>query len=390
MNNTFTQTHTPTLQSKLPQVGTSIFSVMSALAQEHKAINLAQGFPDFDCPEELAELVGHYTRTGHNQYAPMPGLLQLRQKISKKTDLLYGVSPDPVTEITITTGATEALFAAITAVVSAGDEVIVLEPAYDSYVPAILLSGGKPVFVPLTPPGFTIDWDLVKSKITPRTKLLILNSPHNPTGMVLKPHDLQALTELVQNTGIFIISDEVYEHMVFNGKQHLSVLQEQALLERSFVISSFGKTYHTTGWKIGYCIAPPALTSELRKIHQFLTFSSATPMQYAIADFIENKEHYLSLPDFYQQKRDLFLKLMQHSKFKMIPAAGTYFQLADYSAITASGDAAFAKKLIEETGVAAIPVSAFYHNQADHQLLRFCFAKKEETLRSAAQKLCRL
>lgn len=377
----------PVIQSKLPATGTSIFAVMSQLAQEHQAINLAQGFPDFSCPDELAELVCHYVKSGFNQYAPMPGVPKLRQQISHKTELLYGHRPDPDTEITVTSGATEALFAAIAAVVQPGDEVIVLEPAYDSYVPAILLSGGKPVFVPLTPPSFEPDWDLVKQKINPKTRLIIVNSPHNPTGAVFTRNDLNQLAQLTAGTDIFIISDEVYEHMVFDGKPHESVLFLPELAERSFVISSFGKTYHTTGWKIGYCVAPAALTAEFRKVHQFLTFSTSTPMQHAIADFLDNREHYLSLPAFYEQKRDLFCDLLQGSKFELVPAAGTYFQLARYTGITNEPDAAFARRLTREAGVAAIPVSAFYHNQTDHKLLRFCFAKNEDTLRKAAEKL---
>ena len=376
--------------SKLPAVGNSIFTTMTQLAQQHGAINLSQGFPDFSCPPALAELVCYYTQNGYNQYAPMAGLLALREKISFKTQLLYGIAPNPETEITVTSGATEALFAAIAAVVRPGDEVIVLEPAYDSYVPAIMLNGGKPVFVPLAFPDFTIDWDLVKQRLTPKTRLLIINSPHNPTGAIIGAADLRHLAALVQNKDLYIISDEVYEHMVFDGQQHQSLLQHPELADRSFVISSFGKTYHTTGWKVGYCVAPPVLTQEFRKIHQYLTFSTVTPIQYALADYLDYTEHYLGLPDFYEQKRNLFCQLVSGSRFTLVPSAGTYFQLLRYEAITTELDLEFAKRLTKEIGVAAIPISVFYHNSQDHQVLRFCFAKNENTLQEAARRLCTL
>jgi methionine transaminase len=380
----------PLLESKLPGVGTSIFTVMSQLAQQHQALNLSQGFPEFDCPPALAELVGSYTRRGFNQYAPMAGVGALREKISAKTRLLYGLAPDPDTEITVTSGATEALFAAIAAVVRPGDEVLVIEPAYDSYVPAITLNGGIPVFCPLTVPGFRIDWDLVKARLTPKTRLLLINSPHNPSGAVLSAQDLDALAQLVAGTGIFLIGDEVYEHMVFDGQQHQSLLRRPELAARSFVISSFGKTYHTTGWKVGYCVAPPALTAEFRKIHQYLTFSTTTPIQYALADYLDNTAHYLALPGFYEQKRNLFGELVAGSRFTLVPAGGTYFQLLSYEAITDEPDQAFARRLIREIGVAAIPISVFYHNGYDPRYLRFCFAKNETTLREAAKRLCTL
>ncbi|PIQ22762.1 MAG: aminotransferase [Cytophagales bacterium CG18_big_fil_WC_8_21_14_2_50_42_9] len=376
--------------SKLPAVGNSIFTTMTQLAQQHGAINLSQGFPDFSCPPELAELVGYYTKSGFNQYAPMAGLPALREKISRKTHLLYGLTPNPETEITVTSGATEALFCAIAAVVRPGDEVVVLEPAYDSYVPAIVLNGGKPVFVPLSFPDFTIDWDLVQRRITPKTRLLILNSPHNPTGAVISAADLQQLAALVQDKDLYIISDEVYEHMVFDGRQHQSLLRHPELAACSFVISSFGKTYHTTGWKVGYCVAPPVLTQEFRKIHQYLTFSTVTPIQYALADYLDNTGHYLNLPDFYAQKRNLFCRLVAGSRFTLVPSAGTYFQLLNYKSITDEPDQAFATRLSKEIGVAAIPVSVFYHNQQDHKVLRFCFAKNETTLQEAARRLCAL
>ncbi|WP_115375637.1 methionine aminotransferase [Adhaeribacter pallidiroseus] len=378
------------LASKLPQVGTSIFTVMSQLAQQHGAINLSQGFPDFNSPTELLDLVSYYLHQGFNQYAPMAGVVKLREQLSLKTQLLYGITPNPETEITITSGATEALYAALAAILHPHDEVIVLEPAYDSYVPAILLNGGKPVYVPLQVPGFTIDWDLVKAAITPRTRAILLNSPHNPSGAVLKPSDLTALAEIIRDTNILIVSDEVYEHMVFDGQPHQSLLTCPELASRSFVISSFGKTYHATGWKVAYCVAPPALTIEFRKVHQYLTFSTITPVQYALADFLTNQEHYQNLPAFYQAKRDLFCQLLQGSRFTLQPSAGTYFQLVSYENITPENDQAFARRLTTEVGVAAIPVSVFYHQQTDYGLLRICFAKNEETLRAAAQKLCQL
>lgn len=378
------------LSSKLPDVGTSIFSVMSALATEKGAINLSQGFPDFNCPEPLIELVAKYMHAGFNQYAPMPGVLKLREKISIKTEKMYGYRPNPDTEVTVTSGATEALFAAITAVVKPGDEVIVLEPCYDSYAPAIRLSGGSPIYVPLSLPDFSVDWELVKKRVTSHTRLIIINTPHNPTGAVMTKADMDELAHITNGSDMLIISDEVYEHMVFDGKEHDSILQHASLRERSFVISSFGKTYHTTGWKIGYAVAPPALTNELRKMHQFLTFCSVTPLQLAIADFMENEAHYLELPDFYQQKRDLFCALLKPSRFEIIPAAGTYFQLLKYDAISDEHDLDFAKRLVNEIGVAAVPVSAFYHDKTDHKYLRFCFAKGEDTLKAAAEKLVKL
>ncbi len=376
--------------SKLPDVGTSIFSVMSALATEHGAINLSQGFPDFNCPEPLIELVTKYMHEGYNQYAPMPGVPVLREKISIKTEKMYGYRPDPDTEVTVTTGATEALFAAITAIVKPGDEVVVLEPCYDSYAPAIRLSGGSPVYVPLRVPDFSVDWDLVKKRISSKTRLIIINTPHNPTGAVMTKADMDELARIVDGNDIFVISDEVYEHMVFDGMKHHSALENPILRERSFVISSFGKTYHTTGWKIGYAIAPPALTAELRKMHQFLTFCSVTPLQLAIADFMDNEEHYLSLPDFYQEKRDAFCELLAPSRFEFLPSAGTYFQLLKYDAISQEHDQDFARRLIRKVGVAAVPVSAFYHDKTDHKYLRFCFAKGSETLCAAAEKLVKL
>ncbi|MFB9863456.1 pyridoxal phosphate-dependent aminotransferase [Rufibacter immobilis] len=378
------------LQSKLPHVGTTIFSTMSQLAAQHGAINLSQGFPDFDCPPALVELVSQAMRAGHNQYAPGIGISALREKISQKTQELYGHFAHPDTEITVTSGATEALFAAIAAVVQPGDEVLVLEPCYDSYVPAIELSGGVPVFVPLRFPDYSVDWQQVENKLTEKTRLLIVNSPHNPSGAVWQPQDMAALTRLTQKYPFLILSDEVYEHMVFDGQPHRSILSVPALAQRAFVVSSFGKTYHTTGWKVGYCIAPAPLTVEFRKVHQYLTFSTATPFQHALAAYLEHQEHYLTLPQFYQQKRDLFASLLQPSKFELLPCAGTYFQLARYRHISDQPDVAFSQWLTKEAGVAVIPVSVFYHDGQDHGVIRFCFAKKEETLRTAAERLCQL
>lgn len=376
--------------SKLPDVGSSIFSVMTGLANAHQAINLSQGFPDFNCPEELVQLAAKYMHAGFNQYAPMAGMPQLRHKISLKTEKLYGYQPEPETEITVTSGATEALHAAITAVVKPGDEVVVLEPCYDSYVPVIRLCGAVPVFVSLALPDFSVDWDQVKKRLSSRTRLIIINTPHNPTGAILNRQDMDALANLVDGTDILVLSDEVYEHMVFDGQEHYSVLQHQALRERSFVVSSFGKTYHTTGWKIGYAVAPAPLTAELRKMHQFITFSTATPLQLAIADFMDEEAHYLELPAFYQAKRDYFITQLQASRFEFIPSAGTYFQLARYSSITGESDLEFARRLTTETGVAAIPVSAFYHDKSDNKYLRFCFAKSEETLKAAGERLAKV
>ncbi|MEJ8757816.1 methionine aminotransferase [Pontibacter sp. H259] len=378
------------LTSKLPDVGTSIFSVMSALANEHKAINLSQGFPDFNCPDELMELVTKYMHAGFNQYAPMPGVQLLREKISVKTEKLYGHRPNPDTEITVTSGATEALFAAITAVVRPGDEVVVLEPCYDCYAPAIRLSGGTPVYVPLSLPDFSVDWQRVKNSITSRTRLIIVNTPHNPTGAVMTKADMDELAILADAHNLFVISDEVYEHMVFDDLQHHSAVQNAILRERSFVISSFGKTYHTTGWKVGYAVAPAALTVELRKMHQFITFCTVTPLQLAIADFMDNEAHYLNLPAFYQEKRDAFCAYLAPSRFEFLPSAGTYFQLLKYDAISKEHDQDFARRLVQEIGVAAVPVSAFYHDKTDHHYLRFCFAKGDETLCAAAEKLVKL
>ena len=378
------------IHSKLPHTGITIFTVMSALASEHKALNLSQGFPDFEVDPDLLELVGKYMRSGYNQYAPMQGVPMLRERIAEKTQQLYNAVYDPATEITVTSGATEALFAAITAVVQTGDEVIVLEPAFDCYVPAIQLNGGIPVFVKYRFPDYHIDWDDVQRAITSKTRLLILNSPHNPTGAVMSSADISALKRIILNTDVLIVSDEVYEHIIFDGLIHESISRHPELAQRSFVISSFGKTYHTTGWKIGYCLAPEPLSAEFQRVHQFLTFASNTPIQYAYAEFMQKKEAYLKLAEFYQNKRDIFLKLIEPSRFKALPCRGTYFQMLDYSAISTEPDLQFAKRLTIQHGVASIPPSVFYHDNMDHRVLRFCFAKKDETLERAAEKLCKI
>ncbi|GAA4013588.1 pyridoxal phosphate-dependent aminotransferase [Hymenobacter fastidiosus] len=379
----------PPLVSKLPDVGTSIFAVMSQLAAECGAINLAQGFPDYDPPQVLTEaLARHATTPGHQQYAPMPGLLRLREQISRKTALLYGVTPpDPDTEITVTSGATEALYAVLAAVVRPGDEVLVFEPAYDLYGPAIRLQGGVPVYVPLRLPDFRPDWDLVAAALTPRTRLVLLNTPHNPSGAVLTADDLRTLGRLLENTATLVLSDEVYEHMVFDGRQHRSARQEPTLAERSFVLSSFGKTYHATGWKVGYCVAPPQLTAEVRRVHQFITFAVSTPTQHALADILADTSLYTTLPGFYQRKRDQFAALLHATGFELLPTQGAYFQLARYQQLSTTDDVTFARYLTREAGVAVVPVSAFYHDGRDHGLIRFCFAKRDETLVAAATRL---
>ena len=378
------------LESKLPDVGVTIFTVMSQLANDHGALNLSQGFPDFDPDPELKEAVIRHLRSGSNQYAPMAGVPVLREKIAEKTTAVYGADYDPATEITVTAGATEAIFAAITAVVRPGDEVIILEPAYDAYVPVIRLNGGIPVFVPLTFPDYRVDWDRVNDALTEKSRLIIFNSPHNPTGAVLSAGDMAALEAIVSDSSVLIMSDEVYEHIVFDGKQHESMARYPALAQRSFVISSFGKTYHTTGWKVGYCLAPKPLSTEFQKVHQYLTFAVNTPVQCAYAEFLENVAAYETLPDFYQKKRDLFQKLIADSRFTVLPCQGTYFQMLGYSAITDEADSQFARRITTDHGVAAIPPSVFYHDGTDHQVLRFCFAKTDETLEAAAEKICRI
>ena len=375
------------VSSKLPGVGTTIFTVMSALAQEHGAINLAQGFPDFPSSQRLNELVAHYMRQGYNQYAPMAGVPILRQRIAEKIDGLYGVKIDPDQEITITCGATEGIFTAIGALVSPGDEVIIFEPAYDSYRPSIELFGGVTKSFELSAPDYTIDWDRLMRLISMKTRMIIINTPQNPIGKILKPADMQALEKLVSSNDIIILSDEVYEHMVYDGHEHQSILRYPALRERAVAVYSFGKTFHNTGWRIGYCVAPPALTAEFRKVHQFNVFSINTPMQYALADFLEDPHEYLGLGTFFTHKRDFFLDAIEGSLFRPLLSEGSYFQLCDYSQISTEPDVDFCRRLTMEYGVAAIPVSVFYHSKRDEKIIRFCFAKKEETLERAAKLL---
>jgi methionine aminotransferase len=379
------------LQSKLPKVGTTIFSVMSQLAIEHKAVNLGQGFPDFDGPQSLRDALASAMNMAHNQYAPMTGIVQLREQIALKSEKLYGCRVNANTEVTVTSGATEALFAAIAACVRSGDEVIVLDPCYDSYEPAIELSGGRAIHIPLRLPDFSVDWQRVKDAVTPKTRMILVNSPHNPSGAVFSPADLDALAEITRGTEILILSDEVYEHIVFDGLAHQSALRHAELAARSFVVSSFGKTYHCTGWKVGYCIAPASLSAEFRKVHQYLTFCTFQPAQWAFAEVLErDPQHYLDLPRFYQAKRDRFRALLAQSKFKLQPVSGAYFQLVDYSAISDKDDLTFCEWLIREAGVAAIPVSAFYETPPNSRLIRFCFAKNDDTLAAAAERLCLL
>jgi methionine aminotransferase len=378
------------IKSKLPKTGTTIFSVMTALANEHQAINLAQGFPDFACSDKLIDLVHLYMKKGMNQYAPMPGVMALRERIAEKTQQLYSATYNPETEITVTPGGTHALFAAITAVVREGDEVIVFEPSYDSYVPAIELTGARPVFFELKFPDYKIDWNELKRLVNYKTKMIIINTPHNPSGTILSSQDMLKLQKIVDKTEIIILSDEVYEHIIFDEVEHQSVARYPKLAERSIIVSSFGKTYHTTGWKMGYVLAPANLTVEFRKVHQFMAFSANTPIQYALADFLQDKDEYLLLSKFYQEKRDYFQQLLKGSKFKVLPCSGSYFQLLGYSKITQEKDIDFAKRLTKEFKVASIPVSSFYHKNIDHNVLRFCFAKGKETLERAAEKLHKL
>lgn len=379
------------LESKLPNLGTTIFTVMSKLAAEHGAINLSQGYPDFDGPPELLERVTWYLNNGYNQYAPMPGVLGLREQIANKVATLYGCRADPETEITVTSGATVALFCAITALVRRGDEVIVFDPVYDSYQPAVDLCGGITRHVPLPSPSFTPDWDRVAALLTDRTRMIILNTPHNPTGGVWTAADLDALEALVADREIYLLSDEVYEHIIFDGADHQSLLRRPRLFAKSVVVSSFGKTYHTTGWKLGYCVATEPLMGEFRKVHQYVNFVSNTPIQHGLADFMAaHPEHLTELPGFYQRKRDLFLRLVETSRFGVRPSGGTYFQLLDYSAISNETDVDLARRLTIEAGVASIPVSVFYAEPPELRVLRFCFAKDDTTLARAAEILCSL
>ncbi len=380
----------PPIQSKLPDVGTTIFTVMSSLAVQHNAINLGQGFPDYPMSEALVSLVHKAMQDGGNQYVHMNGLPLLRERLAEKIQLLYGTTVHPDTELTVTPGGTYAIYTALTTVLRPGDEVIVFEPAYDSYIPNIEINGAVPVLIPLTHPDYSIDWALVRQRITPRTRMIMLNSPHNPSGSVLSSHDIKQLQEIVKDTDIFILSDEVYEHLIFDGLEHHSMLRYPDLLQRSFVCFSFGKVYHCTGWKLGYCVAPAALMQEFRKVHQFNCFTCNSPMQYALANFLQQREEYLQLGKFLQAKKDYFQQLMLATKFTALPSFGSYFQLYSYARLSDETEKDFAIRLTKEHGVTAIPVSAFYKNGHDNQVLRFCFSKKEATLEAAAERLMKL
>ncbi len=378
---------TAPLTSRLPNVGTTIFTVMSRMAQECGAINLSQGFPDFNAEEVLFERVHHWMQAGFNQYPPMAGVAPLREAIAAKVGALYGCRYDPDTEITVTAGATQALFTAIAALVHPGDEVIVFEPVYDSYAPAIELQGGKVVRMHLSAPDYRPDWDAVAAAIGRRTRMIMINSPHNPTATVWSAADMARLAELTRNTGIVIVSDEVYEHIVFDGEPHLSCARDPELAARSLIVSSFGKTYHVTGWKVGYVVGPVELMAEFRKVHQFNVFTVNTPVQLALADYMADSSRHLGLAAFYQAKRDYFREAMQGSRFELLPSRGTYFQLARYGAISDMPDTAFVEHLTRKVGVAAIPVSAFFADGTDERVIRFCFAKNEDTLAEACERL---
>lgn len=373
--------------SKQPNIPTTIFTKMSQMALEYGALNLSQGFPGFDCDPEIQELLQFYSK-GHNQYAPMAGIPELRNSIAAKTKAFYDVQLDPNTEITVVSGATEALFAAIHCCVHPGDEVIMFDPSYDAYVPIVRLAGGIPIRIPLElSNGFRIDFDLLKQHINSKTRAIMVNTPHNPTGAIWEMEDLTALAELLKGTEILLVSDEVYEHIVFDGKQHASVILNPELRKRSFICGSFGKTYHITGWKMGYCLAPPYLTAEFRKLHQWVTFSSATPLQFVLADVLKKPNYYLDLSQFYQKKRDLFANALQGSPWKLLPSQGSFFQCMDYSEISAEKDVDLAERLTKEIGVASIPISVFYEQAPKDRILRFCFAKTDEVLLEAAKRL---
>ena len=384
---TSTTARTPAFPSKLPNVGTTIFTVMSALAAEHKAVNLGQGFPDFECAPELVNAVTAAMQAGHNQYPPMTGVPMLREAVARKIEALHGRAYNPNTEITITAGATQAIITAILAIVHAGDEVIVLDPCYDSYVPNIELAGGKAVRVPLTPGTFRPDFAKISAAITPRTRAILINSPHNPSATIWTAEEMRQLEDLLAPTDILLISDEVYEHMVFDGAEHQSAARFAGLAARAFIVSSFGKTFHVTGWKVGTVAAPAALTAEFRKVHQFNVFTVNTPVQHGLAAYLQDPTPYLQLPAFYQAKRDLFREGLAGSRFKLLPSTGSYFQCVDISAISDLNEADFCQWLTREVGVAAIPLSAFYEDGFDQRVVRFCFAKKDETLRAALERL---
>jgi len=378
------------IHSKLPGTGTTIFTVMSKLAEEHRAVNLSQGFPDYDCDPKLIEFVNEAMKSGQNQYAPMTGLPILRELVARKVNDLYNANYHPDTEVTITAGGTQAIFTALTACINPGDEVIIFEPAYDSYAPTIKMLGGLVKPYQMAPPNYEIDWNMVKKLFSANTKMIILNSPHNPTGSILSETDIQELIKLTRNTDILILSDEVYEHLIYDGRKHLSIALYPELRERSFIVASFGKLLHATGWKTGYCVAPESLTKEFRKIHQFNVFSVNTPMQAAIARYLKDAEVYNNLPSFFQEKRDKFRALLQNTRFDLLPCSGSYFQCVTYSRISDEKDTELAIRLIKDFSVASIPVSAFYLHNTDHHVLRFCFAKKQETLEKAVERLITL
>jgi methionine aminotransferase len=385
-----TRLHTPTITSRLPNVGTTIFTVMSALAQQHNAVNLGQGFPDFDCDPRLLDAVDKAMRAGLNQYPPMAGVPVLREAVAAKVAALYGHRYDPATEITITAGATQGILTIILATVHPGDEVIVLDPCYDSYEPNIKLAGGVAVHVPLMPGSFEPDFALIQAAITPRTRAIIVNTPHNPSATVWTEAQMRSLADLLRDTDIIVIADEVYEHMMFDGQLHQSVARFPELAQRGFIVSSFGKTYHVTGWKVGYVAAPAALMAEFRKVHQFNVFTVNTPMQHGLAAFMADPAHHLGLPAFYQRKRDLFRDGLSRTRFRLLPSQGSYFQCVDYSAVSDLGEEAFCRWLTTEVGVAAIPLAAFYETGFDQRFARFCFAKKDETLQLALERLATL
>jgi methionine aminotransferase len=378
------------LKSKLPKVGTTIFTVMSQLAVQYKAINLSQGFPDYECSPQLVELVNHYMKTGFNQYAPMAGLYSLRERIAEKQEKLHLAKYNPDTEITITAGGTQAIFASIACVIEAGDEVIIFEPAYDSYTPSVNLFGGIVRAVELNAPDYTINWQEVRQLVNEKTRMIIINSPNNPTSKTLAEEDMAELISITRDSNILIISDEVYEHLVYDEKKHLSVSHYPELMERSFITASFGKLLHTTGWKVGYCLAPEYLMKEFRKVHQFEVFSVNSAVQYAISDHLLDQRNYLEISDFFQAKKDFFQNLMKETRFDLLPCHGSYFQSVQYSRISDEEDTELAKRIIREYGVASIPVSAFYQKGTDHKVLRFCFAKKHETLERAISKLAEI
>ncbi len=375
------------IRAKDPNIKTSVFAVMTKAAQKYNAINLSQGFPDFEISKDLISLVNKYMLAGYNQYAPMPGILPLREKLSQKIEKLYKRKYNPETEITITSGATQALHSVISTIVNDGDEVIIFEPAYDSYAPVVRLNGGRPVFVRLNYPDFETDWEKVNKMINSKTKLIIINSPQNPSGKIFSDEDISNLKKVVAGTKIFILSDEVYEHIIFDNKQHNSIAKYPELAERSILVFSFGKVYNATGWKLGYFVAPEKITEEIRKIHQFTVFSSNTPIQYAVSEYLDKEEEYLKLSGFFQDKRDFFNEMLKEIGFEIVPAQGTYFQTVSFSGLTDETDMQLAMRLTEKFGVAAIPMSSFYHNEENTKTLRFCFAKKDDVLKQAADKL---